>query len=72
MEATQLTGGCHDDGSNDITSAIQRIAPLDEPSWQYDAEDLEVTQKLAIYNFKSLDKVSKFSHFQMKLGACLH
>ncbi|KAF5297393.1 hypothetical protein FQR65_LT01324 [Abscondita terminalis] len=42
LGANQLTGGCHDDLSGEVSSTIQRNGPLDDPSWPYDAEDLEI------------------------------
>ncbi|KAK4873021.1 hypothetical protein RN001_015050 [Aquatica leii] len=42
LGANQLTGGCHDDLSGEVSSSMQRNGPLDDPSWPYDAEDLEI------------------------------
>ncbi|XP_044270412.1 transcriptional activator cubitus interruptus isoform X2 [Tribolium madens] len=42
LGATQLAGGCNDDFSGDLTTAVQRNGPMDDPAWPYDAEDLEI------------------------------
>ncbi|KAI4471002.1 transcriptional activator [Holotrichia oblita] len=42
LGATHLTSGCHDEVSNDIAATVQRNAQLDDPSWHYDTEDLEI------------------------------
>ncbi|KAJ8972480.1 hypothetical protein NQ314_000173 [Rhamnusium bicolor] len=43
LGATQLAGGFNDDFSTDMTNNIQRTTePSDDPSWTYDAEDLEI------------------------------
>lgn len=42
LGATQLAGGFNDDFSADLAGNIQRNEPTDDPSWAYDAEDLEI------------------------------
>ncbi|KAF5296196.1 hypothetical protein FQA39_LY12650 [Lamprigera yunnana] len=42
LGTTQLTGGCHDDVPGEVSSTMPRNGPLDDPSWPYDAEDLEI------------------------------
>lgn len=40
---TQLAGNCNDDFSNEVPSGMQRSSgAMDDPSWPYEAEDLEV------------------------------
>ncbi|XP_068895219.1 transcriptional activator cubitus interruptus isoform X2 [Tenebrio molitor] len=42
LGATQLAGGCNDDFSGDMATAVQRTGPMDDPAWPYEAEDLEI------------------------------
>ncbi|XP_018334384.1 transcriptional activator cubitus interruptus isoform X2 [Agrilus planipennis] len=42
LGVNQGTGGCQDEGNGDGISTIQRTVPIDDPSWPYDAEDLEI------------------------------
>lgn len=43
LGATQLVGGFNDDFSTDMGNNISRTAePSDDPSWVYEAEDLEI------------------------------
>lgn len=40
---TQLAGNCNDDFSNDLSPGMQRSSgAMDDPSWPYEAEDLEI------------------------------